>query len=102
MGTRLTHPLCGLRHLRAPALRQGRYKSLIVEEGSYLGALLHYTHLNPVRAGMTDVAGLPDYRWSSYWYLHRLAKRPDFLDCSGALEAAGGSRATNRLKRRWL
>lgn len=71
-------------------LFQGRYKSLIVEEGSYLGALLHYTHLNPVRAGMTDVAGLRDYRWSSYWYLHRPNLRPEFLDCTGALEAAGG------------
>ena len=71
-------------------LFQGRYKSLIVEEGGYLGALLHYTHLNPVRAGMVDVEELRDYRWSSYWYLHRPSMRPDFLDCTGALEAAGG------------
>ncbi|MGJ8654650.1 MAG: transposase [Opitutaceae bacterium] len=71
-------------------LFQGRYKSLIVEEDGYLGALLHYTHLNPVRAGMTDVAGLRDYRWSSYWYLNHPAKRPEFMDCSGALLAAGG------------
>lgn len=71
-------------------LFQGRYKSLIVEEDSYLGALLHYTHLNPVRAGLTNVEGLTDYRRSSYWYLHRPLKRPEFLDCSGALDAAGG------------
>ena len=71
-------------------LFQGRYKSLIVEEDGHLGALLHYTHLNPVRAGMTDVIGLRDYRWSSYWYLNHPAKRPAFMDCSGALEAAGG------------
>ena len=90
MGTRLTHPLDGLGHLRAPALRQGRYKSLIVEEDSYLGALLHYVHLNPVRALMVSVEDLKDYRWSSYWYLHNKRKRPPFLDCSGALEAAGG------------
>lgn len=43
-------------------LFQGRYKSLIVEEDSRLGALLHYVHLNPVRAGMTDVKGLRNYR----------------------------------------
>jgi putative transposase len=43
-------------------LFQGRYKSLIVEEGSYLGALLHYANLNPVRARIVDVAGLRDYR----------------------------------------
>jgi len=89
VGTRLTHPLGGLRHLRAPALRQGRYKSLIVEEDSYLGALLHYVSLNPVRAGICDVAGLRDYRWSSYWYLRNPASRPRFLDPTGALQAAG-------------
>lgn len=71
-------------------LFQGRYKSLIVEEESYLGALLHYVHLNPVRAGMMDVAGLREYRWSSYWYLQHPAKRPDFMDVSGCLENAGG------------
>ena len=71
-------------------LFQGRYKSLIVEEESYLGALLHYVHLNPVRAGMMDVAGLRGYRWSSYWYLQHPAKRPAFMDLSGCLEAAGG------------
>jgi hypothetical protein len=71
-------------------LFQDRCKSLIVEEDSYLGAFLHYTHLNPARASMTDVAGLRDYRWSSYWYLQRPTKRPGVLDCSGALEAAGG------------
>lgn len=71
-------------------LFQGRYKSLIVEEDSYLGALLHYVHLNPVRASMVSVEDLKDYRWSSYWYLHNKRKRPPFLDCTGALEAAGG------------
>jgi hypothetical protein len=70
-------------------LFQGRYKSLIVEVDGYLGALLRYTHLNPVQAGMTDVAGLRDYQWSSYWYLNHPAKRPEFIDCSGALLAAG-------------
>ena len=71
-------------------LFQGRYKSLIVEEDSHLGALLHYTHLNPVRAGMVDIESLRTYRWSSYWYLHHPSKRPTFMDCTGALEAAGG------------
>ena len=70
-------------------LFQGRYKSLIVEEDSHLGALLHYIHLNPVRAGITNVKGLNSYRWSSYWYLHHPDKRPEFMDCTGALTAAG-------------
>ncbi len=70
-------------------LFQGRYKSLIVEESNYLGSLLHYVHLNPVRAGMVTAESLRDYRWSSFSYLHHPSKRPDFMDCSGCLSAAG-------------
>lgn len=70
-------------------LFQGRFKSLIVEEDAYLGALLHYVHLNPVRAGICDVAGLGGYRWSSYWYLRHPKSRPEFLDPTGALWHAG-------------
>ena len=88
------HPLDSPARRAAPstrhALRQGRYKSLIVEEDSHLGALLHYVHLNPVRASMVSVDQLKDYRWSSFWYLFNKRKRPDFLDCSGGLEAARG------------
>lgn len=71
-------------------LFQGRYKSLIVEEDGYLGALVHYVHLNPVRAGMVPCERLQDYRWSSYWYLHHKSKRPKFLNSSTALHKAGG------------
>ena len=71
-------------------LFQGRYKSLIVEEESYLGALQHYVHLNTVRAGMTAVPGLRGYRWSSYWYLQHPAECSAFMDLNGCLEAAGG------------
>lgn len=82
-------------------LFQGRYKSLIVEEDGYLGALLHYTHLNPARAGITDIKRLRDYRWSSYWYLNHPAKRPAFMDCSGALLAAGGLADTSYGRRKY-
>lgn len=83
-------------------LFQGRYKSLIVEEDSHLGALLHYVHLNPVRASMVSVDELKDYRWSSFWYLFNKRKRPDFLDCSGALEAAGGLADTPKGREQYL
>jgi hypothetical protein len=73
---------------------QGRFKSLIVEEDSYLGALQHYVHLNPVRAGMWVVDKLKAYRWSSYWYLWNPRKRPEFMDISGALEHVGGLKYT--------
>jgi putative transposase len=75
-------------------LFQGRYKSLIVEEDSHLGALLHYVNLNPVRAGIVKADALKTYRWSSFWYLHNKKQRPPCLDISGALEAANGLRDT--------
>lgn len=82
-------------------LFQGRYKSLIVEEDSHLGGLLHYVHLNPVRAGIVDVAALRDYRWSSFWYLHHPSKRPDFMDVSGCLEATGGLSDTSAGRKKY-
>ena len=82
-------------------LFQGRYKSLIVEEDSSLGGLLHYVHLNPVRAGMCSVDELGDYRWSSYWYLNRPKSRPDFMDVSGALDAAGGLKDSSHGHRKY-
>lgn len=50
---------------------------------------------------MTDVVGLRDYRWSSYWYLHRPGKRPDFLDCGGAIESAGGLSDTRYVRKKY-
>jgi len=53
-----------LRHSRNGHLFQGRYKSIIVENDSYLLQLSYYIHRNPLRAG--SVKRLIDYRWSSY------------------------------------
>jgi REP element-mobilizing transposase RayT len=41
------------RHQRRGHLFQGKYRSILVEEGSYLLELIRYIHLNPVRAGLT-------------------------------------------------
>ena len=70
-------------------LFQGRYKSLLVEEGEALGLLCHYLHLNPVRAGLVSVERLGDYRHSSYWYLTRPKLRPACLQPASALTEAG-------------
>ena len=43
---------------------QGRYKSILVEKGSYLLELSRYIVLNPVRARMVRAA--QDWPWSSY------------------------------------
>lgn len=78
-----------LRHQRGH-LFQGRYKSLLVEEGTALGPLCDYIHLNPVRAGAATLETLSQYRYSSYWHLSRLKTRPRFLRVQTALEDAGG------------
>jgi putative transposase len=66
---------------------QGRYKSLLVEEGDPLAMVCDYIHLNPVRAEIVPVARLPDYRYSSYWYLQQPSRRPKFLLADTALSA---------------
>jgi putative transposase len=43
-------------------LFQGRFKSILVDDTSYLLELVRYVHLNPVRAGIT--AKPEDYYWS--------------------------------------
>jgi putative transposase len=52
------------KHGRCGHLFQGRFKSILVEAGSYAIELTRYIHLNPVRAGL--VARPEDYVWSSY------------------------------------
>ena len=49
---------------RSGHLFQGRYKSVLVDEDSYLLELVAYIHLNPVRASMVEVP--ESYPWSSY------------------------------------
>ena len=71
-------------------LFQGRYKGLVVDEDTALGAVCDYLHLNPVRAGASSVETLGEFRYSSYWYLARPKLRPAFLRVSTALEEAGG------------
>jgi REP element-mobilizing transposase RayT len=53
-----------VRHRRVGHLWQGRYKAILVEEGSYLRECSRYIHLNPNRAKITRPA--ERYRWSSY------------------------------------
>jgi len=71
-------------------LFQGRYKSILTEEGKPLGEVCDYIHLNPVKAGILPVARLIEYRHSSYWYLRNPKERPKFLRPQTALERAGG------------
>lgn len=70
---------------------QGRYRALLVEDLRGLGAVGHYIHLNPVRAGVVPIEKLATYQHGSYAYLQvRPAKRPKDLSFEAVLSAAGG------------
>lgn len=49
---------------RSGYLYQGRFRSILVEDGVYLRRLIRYIHLNPVEAKL--VSRPEDYRWSSH------------------------------------
>ncbi len=67
-----------VRHSRNGHLFQGRYKSIIVENDSYLLQLSYYIHRNPLRAG--SVKRLIDYRWSSYPAYAYNRRQPEWLN----------------------
>jgi REP element-mobilizing transposase RayT len=71
-------------------LFQGRYKSLLVDPGEALGALCHYIHLNPVRAGIASVENLPRWPWSSMHWLMTPKARTGWYRPAAALGDAGG------------
>ena len=58
-----------IRHGRTGSLWQSRYKAKFFEDGDYLGRLVLYVHLNPVKAGVTNDPG--DYPFGG----HREVKR---------------------------
>ncbi len=86
------------RHRQWGHLFGGRYKAVVVEsEGptgyDYLGELFDYVHLNPVRAGMVELAegrGLLDFAWSSLsrGYAVAPSKRPPWLETTMGFEVS--------------
>jgi len=69
---------------------QGRYHAFLVESLRELGAVGHYIHLNPVRAGVVRLDELEGYHIGSYGYLRRPKARPAWLSFDAVLSAAGG------------
>ena len=87
------------RHQSGGHLFQGRYKSFLVQEGSYLLELSRYLHLNPVRGRVIGAgdpkerrARLRSYRWSSYRGYAGLAKQDEFVSEELVLGELGGPR----------
>jgi len=65
---------------------RGRFKSIVVENESYLVQLVRYIHLNPVKAGLVNVP--EQYSWSSA--SHYISdKPPAFLKIQEVLDYFG-------------
>ena len=90
------------RHALSGHLFGGRYKAVLIDEGEpqsnmlygYLGTVLDYVHLNPVRAGIVggrSSKSLLDYRWSSLTgaYLCSPRKRPKWAHVEMAFPLFG-------------
>ena len=52
------------RYKRSGTLWEGRFRSSIIEQDTYLFACHRYIEMNPVRAGIVNHPG--EYKWSSY------------------------------------
>ena len=91
------------KHRQVGHLFQGRYKSLLIETGSYLLEVSRYLHLNPVR-GRVLGAGDPKerrerlrgYRWSSYRGYAGLAQPAEFVTEELVLGELAGGRVRDR------
>jgi len=105
------------RHQRMGPLFQGRYKSVLVEQGAWAYELSLYVHLNPLRIKALGLGKeergreslgwkqpsaeqvkarlekLRKYRWSSYRAYAGYASCPDWLTREAILSRAAGSKA---------
>jgi putative transposase len=82
-------------------LFQGRYKSIVVDPGAALGPLCHYIHLNPVRAGLTNVDGLADWSWTSFRWVAHPRERAEWFRVQTCLDHAGGLADTSAGHRKY-
>jgi len=69
-------------HLSHGHLFQGRFKSLVVDRDEYLCPLIHYIHLNPLRANLVQAESVEAYRYCTLWYLFHKSKRIDSMELS--------------------
>jgi putative transposase len=81
-------------HGRSGTLWEGRFKSCLVQDNSYLLHVYRYIDMNPVRASM--VADPAQYTWSSY-QVNALGKASDLCSPHAEYFALGVSRAERQL-----
>lgn len=80
---------------------QGRYKALLVDPDA-AGAVCHYIHLNPVRAGLRPVETVAQWPWTSLPALMNKRDRPAWCSPEPALAHAGGLDDTPAGRKRYL
>jgi len=74
-------------------LFRGRYKSILVDEDSYLLQLSRYIHKNPIEVKSKKlVENLRDYQWSSYPSYLNLRKTPNWLNKERTLSFFEGNK----------
>ena len=83
-------------------LFQGRYKSLMVDPAEGLGALCHYIHLNPLRAGICSMTQLPEWPWTSLSWVTNPKRRQLWFVPQTALAHAGGLADTAAGRRKYI
>jgi REP element-mobilizing transposase RayT len=86
------------RYQKSGHLFQGRYKSILVDEESYLLELSRYIVLNPVKAGMVKSAN--QWKWSSYQATTGEAAAPEWLSSDYLLSQFSVQRKTSIRKYR--
>ena len=71
-------------------LFRGRYKSILVDEDSYLLQVSRYIHRNPVEVKGASIDALNSHRWSSYPSYINQVKSPYWLTRSRTYSLLGG------------
>jgi REP element-mobilizing transposase RayT len=79
---------------RTGSVWQSRYQAKLVDEGSYLGQVIQYIHLNPIKAGWTEI--LADNVYCGHREIVRRIRKP-LIDVDDALLCFG---TTSRRARR--
>lgn len=74
-------------HVDGPLFR-GRYKAIIIDSEEYLGSVVRYIHLNPVKAKVVEKP--QEYPWSSHKFYLKPDRRPQWLKTNKLLESFDG------------
>ena len=86
-----------MRHDRSGYLWQGRYRAILVEDGSYLVDCSRYIHLNPCNSCQIEGSGaLEDFRWSSYQRYISGRGEGDFTDVDHVFSVFAGARGRSQ------